>query len=130
MELHEGEAKLTRRERVIMDILFAEPGLGVADVQQRLADAASYSGVRASLARLVEKGALRYEKTGARYVYQPDVDRREAGVSALRRVMDTFFHGSTVATMDAVLGFAREQISDAEKQELLALLDERGPDKK
>ncbi len=119
------DQNLTRRERSIMDILFAEPGLGVAEVQARMPDEMSYSAVRAALSRLVEKRCLSFTRVGAKYVYQPDSDRQQAGVSALQRVMDTFFAGSPAAAIDAVLGFATERIDEQERLELLALLDSR-----
>ena len=113
---------LTRREREIMDLLYAEPNLCVSDVNSRLADGSTYSATRAALSRLIEKGQLQYDKQGSRFIYQPVADHRSAGQSAVRRVMDTFFGGSPVATIDAVLGFSSHKLSDSERQQIMHML--------
>lgn len=116
------EAPLTRRERDVMDLIFAQPGLSVGEANEKLADGSSYSSTRALLARLVAKGHLTTSKQGARYLYSPQADQLQVGVSAVRRVMDTFFGGSPAATIDAVLGFANDRLTEQERAELLQML--------
>jgi len=86
--------KLPRREREIMEILFAL-GQGTAeDIRARLAEPPSSSAVRALLARLETRGHIRHREDGPRYVYSPTVSPLQAGRSALKQYVRTFFGGS------------------------------------
>src|SRR5690349_22345304 len=79
--------KLTRREREIMDALFAlEEGASAEDVRERLTDPPGYSAVRAMLARLETKGFVRHREEGLRYVYFPT--RSEEHTSELQSRRD------------------------------------------
>ena len=92
-----GRAKdtaLARRERQIMDILYAQGEASVAQVQAAMTDAPTYSTVRALLAILERKGHVRHREAGERYVYMPATAREKAAQTALERVIDVFFGGS------------------------------------
>ncbi|MGH9159592.1 MAG: BlaI/MecI/CopY family transcriptional regulator, partial [Vicinamibacteraceae bacterium] len=75
---------LSRRERQIMDVLFQRGRATAVDVQAALPDPPSYSAVRALLRILEDKGHIRHETEGPRYVYTPRLDRDRARRSALR----------------------------------------------
>ena len=122
------ETKLTPKERRIMDLLFAQQAMGVADVQRALADDSSYSSIRASLTRLVDKGLLQHTRDGVRYVFSPVEDVESASQKAIRRVMDTFFRGSPLATIDAVLKFSGDNLSPEELEKINAMLGEADTD--
>ena len=94
---------LSRRERQIMDILIARGKASAADVQTAMADAPSYSAVRATLRIMEEKGHIRHEQQGATYLYLPKVAPERARRSALRHMLDTFFNGSPEQIMAALL---------------------------
>src|SRR5215204_4151009 len=85
---------LTRRERQIMDILFRRGRATAAEVMEELPGEPSYSTVRTQLRVLEEKGHVRHEEEGLRYIYCPVVARHTARKSALRHLVDTFFEGS------------------------------------
>ena len=87
---------LSRRERQIMDVLYRSRRGTVADVREQIPDPPSYSAVRALLRILEDKGYLRHEKDGARYVFSPTLKRDRVKRSALKDVVDTFFEGSAV----------------------------------
>lgn len=123
------DTKLTPKERRIMDLLFAQQAMGVADVQKALADDSSYSSIRASLARLVDKGLLEHKRDGVRYLFSPVEDVESASQKAIRRVMDTFFRGSPLATIDAVLKFSGESLSNDELRKINDLLADSDSDK-
>src|SRR5689334_9395945 len=86
---------LTRRERQIMDILFRRGQATANEVMADLSGDPSYSTVRTQLRVLEEKGHVKHEEEGLRYVYVPLVSRQVARKSALRHLLDTFFDGST-----------------------------------
>ena len=101
--MKDGGRDLTRRERQIMDVVYARGRVTVAEVLEGLPDPPSYSSVRTLLRLLEEKGQLRHEVAGPRYVYVPTVRREKARRSALRNVIRTFFDGSTEDAMAALL---------------------------
>jgi predicted transcriptional regulator len=86
--------KLTRREREIMDILFALGQAAAEEIRERLTDPPSYSAVRTMLARLEAKGSIRHHEEGLRYVYTPTTSHAAARRSALKQHARTFFGGS------------------------------------
>ena len=94
---------LSRRERQIMDVLFTRGKASAAEVQQALPDPPSYSAVRALLRILEEKGHVRHEEDGPRYVFAPRLDKEKAQQSAVRHLVQTFFDGSAEQAMAALL---------------------------
>lgn len=96
--------KLSRREREIMDVLFALGNEATAEeIRERLTDPPSYSAVRAMLAKLEIKAAVRHREKGLRYVYSPTTPRSTARRSAIRKLVHTFFDGSPGQAMTALL---------------------------
>ena len=96
--------KLPRREREILDVLFASDGhASVEDIRGRLTDPPSYSAVRAMLAKLKAKGYIRHRAEGLRYVYAPVASRSTARQDALHRIVTKFFRGSPGETAAALL---------------------------
>jgi BlaI family transcriptional regulator, penicillinase repressor len=110
--------QLTRRERQIMELLFALGEGTVNDVRDKLSDDPSYSSIRAAMTRLVAKGELNYSEQGPRYVYSPAVQLNKARRSALKNMIDTFFGGSSLKTMTALLDEAAKQLTAEELEEL------------
>ena len=115
--------KLSRREREIMDLLFAQRSpVSAEEVRERLSDPPSYSAVRAMLAKLETKGYIRHAEQGLRYVYSPVVSRAAAQRSALERLVNVFFSGSPSHTATALL--QQESWSDAELDALSAQIEQ------
>jgi predicted transcriptional regulator len=115
--------KLTRREREIMDALFAlEDGASVEDVRERLSDPPTYSAVRAMLAKLEAKGYVRHREEGLRYVYSPTKSRVAAQRNALRKLVHIFFGGSPRQTVTALL--KQENWTDEELDALRAEIEQ------
>lgn len=94
---------LSRRERQIMDIIYARGEASAFDVQSALPDPPSYSTVRTLLAILERKGFLKHTERGQRYFYQPAVAREKVRPSVLKRVVDTFFDGSLASAVAALV---------------------------
>ncbi len=95
---------LTRRERQIMDVLYRRGRATAAEVMDELPGNTSYSTVRTQLRVLEEKGHIRHEEEGLRFIYLPTVPRRTVRRSALKNLVDTFFEGSTEKVVAALLG--------------------------
>ena len=117
------QRELTRRERQIMDVIYARGRATVAEVLEGMADAPSYSTVRTLLGLLEEKGQLKHEEAGPRYVYTPTVPREKARRSALRNVLDTFFNGSTEEAVAALLDLHDTRRGPVELDKLSALIE-------
>ena len=96
-------AKLSRREREIMDVLFRKGQATVAEVVDALADPPSYSAVRATLNILVAKKQAMHSQDGPRYVYTPVIPQDTARAAAIRHVINTFFGGSAEEAAVALL---------------------------
>jgi len=116
--------KLSRREREILDVLFSLGNEAAAEeIRERLSDPPSSSAVRAMLARLETKGALRHREKGLRYVYMPTMGRSAARRSAMRRLVDVFFEGSAGQAVTALLD--EEKWTREELDELVAEIERR-----
>jgi len=113
---------LTRRERQIMDVLYKLERATVGQVLAKLDSKPSYSTVRAQLRVLEEKGHVRHEEHGLRYVYIPAVSRDVARRSALRHLVETFFEGSTERVVAALLGGEISRITSEELDRLSRLI--------
>jgi predicted transcriptional regulator len=113
---------LSRRERQIMDIVYARGEASAVEVLADLPDPPSKTAVRTLLRILEEKGHLKHRQDGLTYVYQPSQSRGNAGRSALRRVLRTFFDGSLEKAVAAHLGDSASDLSDAELQQLANLI--------
>jgi BlaI family penicillinase repressor len=114
---------LSRRERQILDILYQHGRATAAEVQAALPEPPSYSAVRALLRILEEKGHVRHEQDGPRYVYLPTVARDNAKRSALRHILQTFFDGSAEQAISALLDESSAKLSRAELDRLARLID-------
>jgi BlaI family penicillinase repressor len=114
---------LSRRERQILDILYKNGRATAAEVQAALPEPPSYSAVRALLRILEDKGHVRHEQDGPRYVYLPTVARDNAKRSALRHILQTFFDGSAEQAISALLDESSAKLSSAELDRLARLID-------
>jgi predicted transcriptional regulator len=115
---------LSRRERQIMDIVYARGEATAADVVAALPDPPSKTAVRTLLRILEEKGHLGHRQEGVTYVYVPSRPRGPAGRSALRKVLATFFDGSLEKAVAAHLGDAANGLTPAELSRLADLIEQ------
>ena len=109
--------RLSRRERQIMDVIYRRGRATAAEVQEELPDPPGYSAVRSALSLLEERGLLRHEEEGRRYVYLPATPPRKASARALDHVLRTFFGGSRARAVAALMDDPRE-MSEEELAEL------------
>ena len=117
---HSSE-QLSRRERQIMDVIYARGQATAAEVAAALPDPPSYSAVRALLRILEQKGHLRHQEEGPRYVFLPTVSRDRARRSAMRNLVRTFFDGSPAQAAAALIDQA--DFSDDDMARLADLID-------
>ena len=118
----QSHTELSRRERQIMDIIYRRGRATAAEVMDELPDPPTYSAVRAALRLLEEKGGLRHEMDGKRYVYAPTTPRSRARSSALKHLVSTFFGGSTEQVVNALIEETKP--SAAELDRLMKVLEQ------
>jgi predicted transcriptional regulator len=106
-------SQLSRRERQIMDIIYAAGEATVRQVQTRLQDPPTDMAVRRMLQILEGKGELRRKPKGREVVYLPAQSKARAGLSALQHVLDTFFSG---AVDDALAAHLASKVSASPEQ--------------
>jgi len=122
--------KLSRRERQIIDVLYEKGQATALEVQENLLDPPSYATIRSHLTTLEEKGHVRHEKDGARFIYFPTVHARSARRSALQHLLKTFFRGSREQAVVALLDISPAQFSDEELGRLAERIENIRRDKK
>ena len=113
--------QLSRRERQIMDVIYARGQATAAEVTAALPDPPSYSAVRALLRILEQKGHVRHQEDGPRYVFLPTVSRDRARRSALRNLVRTFFDGSPAQAAAALIDQA--ELTDDDRDRLASLIE-------
>jgi len=114
--------RLSRRERQIMDIVYARGKASAIEVLHEMQDPPTRTAVRTMLRILEEKGHLKHGKKGREFIYQPIKPRSRAGRSALRRVLETFYNGSLEKAVAAHLSDPTSEPSADELKRLNALI--------
>lgn len=114
---------LSRRERQIMDVLYQRGRATASEVLEDLPNRPSYSAVRAMLRVLEEKGHIRHEEQGLRYVFIPTVSRERAKRSAVRHLLMTFFNGSAEQAVAALLDEQASELSPEELERMAQLIE-------
>lgn len=118
------DSQLSRRERQIMNIVYARGTASSADIQRELPKPPTRGALRIMLRTLEDKGHLTHRKQGRKYVYRPTRPRGKVGPPALRRVVDTFFGGSIGKAVAAHLAQRESEISEDELRRLAELIRE------
>jgi predicted transcriptional regulator len=116
-------AGLSRRERQIMDILYQRGKASASDVREAMEDAPGYSAVRAMLRVLEEKGHVKHQAEGLKYVYVPVVAREKAKRSAVKHLLDTFFGGSPEQIVAALLDVSATRLTREELDRMSELIE-------
>jgi len=118
------EVQLSRREREILNILYAQDGATTMEVVGVMADPPTDKAVRRLLHILEEKGHVRRRQRGREVVYVPKRSKKLAGIQALQHVIDTFFGGALDDALAAHLAKKEASISSDELQRIKRLIDE------
>jgi BlaI family penicillinase repressor len=120
----EAHMNLSRRERQIMNVIYQRGQATAGEVMENIPNPPSYSAVRAMLRLLEEKGYLKHQQDGPRYVYLPTLSREKASQSALKQLVQTFFDGSAEQAVAALIDISKSKMSDSELDRLSALIEQ------
>ena len=115
---------LGARERQFMAYIYRKGEASAAEVMEGISNPPSYSGVRAMLRILEEKGHLKHRKEGARYVYMPTISSDEAGRSAIDYMIQAFFSGSAERAVAALLDLKSDELSEEDLERLSNMIEE------
>src|ERR1700690_3451772 len=114
---------LSRRERQIMDILYQRGKASASDVREAMEDAPGYSAVRAMMRVLEEKGHVKHQAEGLKYVYVPVGAREKAKRSAVKHLLDTFFAGSPEQIVAALLDVSATRLTREELDRMSEMIE-------
>ena len=114
---------LSRRERQIMDILYQRGKSSASEVLEAMPDPPGYSAVRAMLRVLEEKGHVRHQAEGLKYVYVPTVARDKAKRSAVKHLLDTFFKDAPEQAVAALLDVSSTRLTRAELDRMAEMIE-------
>ena len=118
-------ARLSRRERQIMEIVYARGTVTSSDVLEAMSDPPSYSAVRAFMRILTEKGLLKHRRVGLKYVFEPVVTADTMRSSALSRLVRSLFDNSPVSVVATLLDSEELKISPDELKQLKTLIAQK-----
>ncbi len=114
---------LSRRERQIMEILYQRGKASASEVRGAMEDAPSYSAVRAMLRVLEDKGHVKHQAEGLRYVYVPMVGQDKAKRSAVKHLLDTFFGNSPEQVVAALLDVSSKRLTREELDRMAEMIE-------
>ena len=114
---------LSRRERQILDILYQRGKSSASEVREAMSDAPSYSAVRALLRILEEKGHIRHQAEGLKYVYLPTVAAEKAKRSAVKHLLETFFKDSPEQVVAALLDVSSTRLTSEELDRMAQMIE-------
>ena len=115
---------MSRRERQIMEILYRRGQASVSEVRAAMNDAPSYSAVRAMLRVLKDKGHVKHQAEGLKYMYRPVVNREKAKRSALKSLVDTFFNDRPDEVVAALLDVSSRRLTAEELDRMAAMIEQ------
>src|SRR6202167_5766380 len=114
---------LSRRERQIMDTLYQRGKSSASEVREAMPEAPGYSAVRAMLRVLEEKGHVKRQAEGLKYVYVPTVARDKAKRSAVKHLLDTFFKDAPEQVVAALLDVSSTRLTRAELDRMAEMIE-------
>lgn len=117
--------RISDAEWTVMDVIWNDHPITAQDVIARLAKSTGWSAttIKTLLSRLVEKGALDFERDGRRFRYQPKLSRQQAVARESRTFLDRVFQGEASPLLSHFVKSAR--LSTKEIAELKRLLAEK-----
>lgn len=117
--------RLSRRERQIIDAVYALQEATVREVVDYMGEPDAYDSIRVILGNLEKKGYVTHQREGRTYVYAPTVPREKARKPAMEHLLETFFAGSSSSAILAFLEVSKEDLTREELDRIAAWIDEQ-----
>ena len=119
-----GKADLSRRERQIMDALYQLGRASAAEIREALSNPPTYTAVRTHLTILQDKGHVKFESDGTRYIYEPVVPRDEMAKSVIAGMLQTFFDNSIERAVATMINREEAEISQEQLDRLAQIIEQ------
>jgi predicted transcriptional regulator len=119
-----SDRELSRRERQIMDAVYRLGKASAADVRAELPHPPTYTAVRTHLTLLEEKGLVKHESDGTRYIYEPVVSREKMAKSAIAGVLQTFFDNSVERVVATLVDRQDSQLTPEQLDRLAEIIEQ------
>ena len=118
------DVHLTRRERQIMEVVYARGEATAREILEKIPDPPGYSSVRKLLGILVEKGHLKQRSEGKRLVYSTRKPHGRAARSAMQRLLDVFFAGSVEEAVSGLISLKRDDLTSDQLTRLASVIED------
>ena len=119
------DARLSTRERQILDAVYALKEATARDVVEYLREPQAYDSIRVILANLEKKGLLTHDRDGRQYVYAPAIPGDKARTPAMKHLLETFFAGSSSRAILAFLEVSKDELTREELDRIAAWIEEQ-----
>lgn len=124
MAKRESSEGLSRRERQILDVIYRLGNASAADIREELPNPPTYTAVRTLLGILQEKGHVKFQSDGTRYIYEPVVPREEMAKSVMDGVLQTFFGGSIERVVSTLIDSEESNVTPEQLDRLAEIIAE------
>jgi predicted transcriptional regulator len=114
---------LSRRERQILEIIYLRGRASAAEIRGGMSNAPGYSAVRAMLRILEEKGHVKHQAEGLKYVYAPVIARDRAKRSAMKHLLDTFFNDAPEQAVATLLDVSSRSLKPEELDRMAEMIE-------
>ncbi len=114
---------LSKRERQIMEVIYRKKKATAQEVMDGIQNPPGYSTVRSFLTILEEKGFLKHERRGKRYVYSPTISHTSAVRSTLQNVLKTYFNNSVEDAVSALIEVRGKHLNDEDYDRLIKRIE-------
>jgi BlaI family penicillinase repressor len=115
--------ELSKRERQIMQVIYKHSIASVSEVLREIPSPPTYSAIRSIMNILVDKGLLKRTRKGKKYLYSHTVSQKKAMHSEVKQLMSTYFKGSLVNAVTALIEIHGDDLSDEDFQRLMDIIE-------
>jgi predicted transcriptional regulator len=106
-----------------MEVIYRKKVATAQEVLDEIPDPPGYSTVRSFLTILEEKGFLKHERRGRRYVYSPTISHTSAVKSTLQNVLRTYFNNSVEDAVSALMEVHGKHLNDDDYDRLIERIE-------
>lgn len=107
-----------------MEALYRLEKASASEIRDAMPNPPTQTAVRTLLTILQEKGHVKFERDGARYIYEPVVPRDEMAKSVIEGVVQNFFGGSIERVVATLIDSQESKLTDDQVERLRAIIDE------
>lgn len=117
------DTEISRRERQVLDALYRLGTASAAEIREEIENPPTYTTVRTHLANLEQKGFVKSESDGVRYIYQPTVPKDEMAKSLMHDLLRTFFENKVELVVSTLIDRKEADVSPEQLDEIAKLIE-------